>query len=359
MEHWLVELEDGTRAFAKVAVDEPTAGFLRDEHRVYSQVEARFLPAFLGWDDDGERPILAARRPERRRTGRRRGAKATCGRRSRRSTSCTRRTAAEGCPRLTLDELHTWREVEASPEPFLSLGLCSADWLERALPELLAASERCVITGDAFVHLDTRSDNVCIVDGRARSSSTGTGPRTRRTRWSTLAFWMPSLFAEGGPAPTEALPDAGELTAVVSGFFAPIAGLPPPAGAPTVRAAPARAAEGRAAVGRGGPRAAAPRPLGSTAWTVTSPFSAEGPAATRPRSAPRSSARRPSASRRSPSSAGTCLRVGCIPTKAWVQTAFAIKEAEETFGEARRPGRRAASSTSRPRTSGRTASSSR
>jgi dihydrolipoamide dehydrogenase len=30
---------------------------------------------------------------------------------------------------------------------------------------------------------------------------------------------------------------------------------------------------------------------------------------------------------------GTCLRVGCIPTKAWVQTAFAIKEADETFGK--------------------------
>jgi len=30
---------------------------------------------------------------------------------------------------------------------------------------------------------------------------------------------------------------------------------------------------------------------------------------------------------------GTCLRVGCIPTKAWVQTAFAIKEAEETFAK--------------------------
>src|SRR3954451_25333524 len=28
---------------------------------------------------------------------------------------------------------------------------------------------------------------------------------------------------------------------------------------------------------------------------------------------------------------GTCLRVGCIPTKAWVQTAFALKEAEHTF----------------------------
>src|SRR5919108_2136535 len=30
---------------------------------------------------------------------------------------------------------------------------------------------------------------------------------------------------------------------------------------------------------------------------------------------------------------GTCLRVGCIPTKAWVQTAYALREAEETFAK--------------------------
>src|SRR5215216_5077748 len=30
---------------------------------------------------------------------------------------------------------------------------------------------------------------------------------------------------------------------------------------------------------------------------------------------------------------GTCLRVGCIPTKAWVQTAYAMKEAAESFGK--------------------------
>jgi len=34
-----------------------------------------------------------------------------------------------------------------------------------------------------------------------------------------------------------------------------------------------------------------------------------------------------------PALGGTCLRVGCIPTKAWVQTAFALKEAEETFAK--------------------------
>jgi dihydrolipoamide dehydrogenase len=36
---------------------------------------------------------------------------------------------------------------------------------------------------------------------------------------------------------------------------------------------------------------------------------------------------------REPELGGTCLRVGCIPTKAWVQTAYALKEADETFAK--------------------------
>jgi len=36
---------------------------------------------------------------------------------------------------------------------------------------------------------------------------------------------------------------------------------------------------------------------------------------------------------REPELGGTCLRVGCIPTKAWVQTAFALKEARESFAK--------------------------
>jgi len=34
-----------------------------------------------------------------------------------------------------------------------------------------------------------------------------------------------------------------------------------------------------------------------------------------------------------PELGGTCLRIGCIPTKAWVQTAFFLKEAEESFAK--------------------------
>src|SRR5436309_10304847 len=30
---------------------------------------------------------------------------------------------------------------------------------------------------------------------------------------------------------------------------------------------------------------------------------------------------------------GTCLRVGCIPTKAWVQTAQFLHQAHESFGK--------------------------
>jgi dihydrolipoamide dehydrogenase len=36
---------------------------------------------------------------------------------------------------------------------------------------------------------------------------------------------------------------------------------------------------------------------------------------------------------KAPELGGTCLRVGCVPTKAWVQTAFALKEAEEHFAK--------------------------
>src|SRR5256885_6373967 len=34
-----------------------------------------------------------------------------------------------------------------------------------------------------------------------------------------------------------------------------------------------------------------------------------------------------------PELGGTCLRVGCIPTKAWVQTAHSLHQAHETFGK--------------------------
>ena len=60
-----------------------------------------------------------------------------------------------------------------------------------------------------------------------------------------------------------------------------------------------------------------------------------------------------------PELGGTCLRVGCIPTKAWVQTAHFLHQANETFAKLGVSRLAARSSTSPPPTSGRRASSSR
>ena len=47
--HWGVELADGRRAFVKVALDDAAAEWLRQEHRVYSAVDAPFIPELAGW----------------------------------------------------------------------------------------------------------------------------------------------------------------------------------------------------------------------------------------------------------------------------------------------------------------------
>ena len=41
-----------------------------------------------------------------------------------------------------------------------------------------------------------------------------------------MAFWLPSLHAEGGPAPEAILTGQPEIAAVVSGFFASYASKP-------------------------------------------------------------------------------------------------------------------------------------
>ena len=57
---WVVSLDDGRTAFVKVATDELTASWLRDEHLVYSMLRGPpFMPSYVGFYDDGKRPVLA------------------------------------------------------------------------------------------------------------------------------------------------------------------------------------------------------------------------------------------------------------------------------------------------------------
>jgi hypothetical protein len=224
----------GETLFVKFATNELTAGWLRDEHRAYAALEAPFMPCCHGWEDDGDLPMLlledlsAAHWPP-----------SWSDRQIEMLLDTLRRVAGlrlEGAPSLdSASELKLgWRMVADDPAPFLSLGLASAAWLDDALPILLDALDDLVIEGEGLLHCDVRSDNVCFV-----------GERTVLVDWNwacvgnpvvDIGGWLPSLHAEGGPSPETILPDAPEIAAMMSGFFASRAGLPGIPDAPFVRA---------------------------------------------------------------------------------------------------------------------------
>ena len=126
-----------------------------------------------------------------------------------------------------------WWTVARDPAPFLSLNLASDAWLARALPALTAAEAACSAEGAAPTHFDLRSDNICFIRGRAIFIDWGEACLSNPKL--DLGFWLPSLAFEGGPPPQTLLPDAPEVAARVSGFFAAYAGLPAVPGAPFVR----------------------------------------------------------------------------------------------------------------------------
>lgn len=233
-DRWLARLRDGRSVFVKCAIDAATAESLRAEHAVYSALRAPFIPPLLGWEE-AELPLLiladlsAAEWPPPWTPD---------------SIETVLDTLAEvaateppnGLRRLVADPPETWGAVARQPDPFLALGLCSEPWLEQCLPMLLEASRPALLDGDALLHLDVRSDNLCIHDGRAvlvdwNLACVGNGA-------FDVAFWLPSLTLEHGAQPDELVrdrPDVDAFAVTVAGFFAARAGLPPPPGAPTVR----------------------------------------------------------------------------------------------------------------------------
>lgn len=234
-DRWLIRLDDGRTAFAKRAIGESTAAWLRQEHDLYAALGASFMPRLLGWED-GTLPLLVledlsgATWPPPWPSGSVEAVLLAL-------EQIAATAPPPGLPRLADDPHVGWDAVARDPEPFLRLGLCSRAWLHEALSALLEASRPDVLHGTALLHLDVRSDNLCLRDGQAvlvdwNWASVG-NPAV------DVAFWLPSLTLEGGPEPDEIArvhPGAGRLAAVVAGFFAATAGLPPPAGAPAVRA---------------------------------------------------------------------------------------------------------------------------
>ena len=228
-------LEDGRTVFVKSAVDDLSAGWLRTEIGVYTSLRGSFLPEFLGSAEHDGLPLLVledlgdAHWPPPWRDG----DVAAVKRALAEIAATTPPAGLEPMPRELL--AFEWREVERDPAPFLSLGFCSPSWLATHLPALREAAERAPFEGTDLLHLDVRSDNIALRDGRAllvdwNWACTGNA-------LLDIAAWAPSLHVEGGPAPEEVVDGEGvpEVAASLAGFFAARVGLQPPATAPRVR----------------------------------------------------------------------------------------------------------------------------
>ena len=232
---WVVALSGGSTAFVKVGLHDHTRDRLRAEADLYRQLQSDFTPQLLGFEDHPEHPVLVledlsdATWPP---PWDRHQIDSVLSTLERVASS----TLPEGLHSLEeyRESLSGWARVEQDPGPFLALGLVSAEWLQQALPLLESASERAVLKGGALVHFDVRSDNVAFLPDR-----------TVLVDWSVAAVgnqlmdvvgWLPSLHVEGGPTPEQILGEEGtELVALVAGYWASTAGLPPPELAPRVR----------------------------------------------------------------------------------------------------------------------------
>lgn len=233
---WVVRLPSDLLVFVKIAAYVYTAEWLRAEHAAYEALDGLgFLPRLIGWDDDGECPALAIESlvdavwPPPWTAEQIENVVTTLG-----------HVHAQLPPPHMHDidhwrqQLASWGDVAADPEPVLRLRVCTAEWLDAALPTLLRAEAEAPLDGDALLHMDVRSDNLCF-DGD-RVVLVDWNHAARGNPQLDLAGWLPSLEAEGGPRPEDVFPDCpAGLPAILAGYFLSRAPLDPPPQAPHVR----------------------------------------------------------------------------------------------------------------------------
>ncbi len=217
-ERYVMQFENGTSTFVKLATEKDTVKWLRDEHKAYSVIKADFMPKMIAWEY-GEYPILVLEDlskghwPPPWTSG------------QIQKVFDTLKKLAEIKIEGDFDslsnfkkELTGWQKISQDPKGFLGLGLVSPEWLEKTLPTLIKAESEIKLEGDSLVHTDIRSDNICFV-----------GDKTIFIDWNwtvkgnpmfDVVAWLPSLYAEGGPTPWSFNINEPELIVALAGFHA-------------------------------------------------------------------------------------------------------------------------------------------
>jgi hypothetical protein len=231
---WLVTLDNGRKLFAKEAVNDDTRRWLDLERKMYEAVIADFMPTYFGWDDTAEYPVLfiedlsTAEWPPPWTEPKIEAVRSVVA-----QINNTPAPAFLGSLAAEKQRHSGWYEVARSSEGFASLGVATDAWIDANLESLLEAEASAQWEGDALLHLDIRSDNLCFSDSHVKVvdwnlARVGNGAYD-------LLFWLPSLHLEGGPAPWDVSVEEPEMIAAIAGFFARQAPQPDPWEGSTVR----------------------------------------------------------------------------------------------------------------------------
>src|SRR5919108_277017 len=185
----VAELADGRSVFVKAGAEEVTSAFLRDEQRVYAAVRGPFMPELIGMDE-AEPPVLVledlsgARWPPPWDDGAVRAVRATLD-----AVAATPPPAwLPPITEMSEQLLGGWAEIERNPEPFLSLGICSAAWLDASLSVLRGEGKLAAAVAGFFA-------------ARAGLPPPPTAPYVRAVQLSQLRAALPWAARELGLPP--------------------------------------------------------------------------------------------------------------------------------------------------------------
>ena len=224
-QRWVVKSDSGQSFFVKIGTPSVSNQNLRDEAWVYECCKVDCMPKVMAWQDDKEFPIMlfedlsVSHWPPPWKTDQ-----------IDQVLKTSKLIHSTRVPLMSYEEKHGpgepgwWEIIETNPEPVLSLGLITEEWLKKSLPTLIISSESISLNSDRVIHFDLRSDNLCISDRGVIvvdwSLACLGNPRL------DLGLFLPSLAYEGGPEPESILPNSPDVASWVCGFFAHHASKP-------------------------------------------------------------------------------------------------------------------------------------
>jgi Phosphotransferase enzyme family len=214
-EKWLVELDNGRKAFVKAGTETSARAQIKREAIILESVAAAYMPRLYGaatvedWSvlvlEDLSHGVWPPPYPDR-------GAALleTVAKVAATPAPPGLRRRPEGRPLGTY-----WQRIASDPEPVLAHGKFSGAWLEAALPILDAAESSAQLAGDDFLHDDVWAANVCYTERGALLIDWASA--TIGDRRIDLAYALLSIRSSGTrPVPVD-FPDEAAYAALLAG----------------------------------------------------------------------------------------------------------------------------------------------